>query len=392
MRVVSVWKPSTRMSHISRMCSAMSCGMPSAGRGMFGLSSVGRQPCSSPFLPALLDALLDVADRVEILVELALVGRADVAAQVVGVGQHGVEHALVAALHFVLEQPVEGERRIQFQRRRRGRRAPRDVRAVEHRVVLVDRRVRLLAAQHQARHFGRAAVASARAAGRCWCPSGSRRRRRAARRRADCRSASCGCCPSAPRSLYRPRMNSIFSRKSVERREHLAQLHLRCLRPWPTTPCCGSRCRRTARPAAPALRSAARAPSARRPRRCSDSSHGSAIVTPRPRSNVRREKSVCCHVDCSSAFESSWHCRCDVMRLIVIRHRPRSLPRISRNCRLRTIVSTAARDAVVVASPAVAASRRAAARRKAARRGPGRSRAACGRTAAGTRRAACVSR
>ena len=195
MRVVSVWKPSTRMSHISRMCSAMSCGMPSAGAGCSASSSVGRQPCNSPFLPALLDALLDVAHGVEVFVELALVGRADVPAQVLRVGQHGVEHALVAALHFVFEQPVEREGGIKFQRRRRRRRGPRDVRAVEHRIVLVDRRVRLLAAEHQARHLGRAAVTSARATDRCWCRNESRRRRRAARRRAGCRSASCGCCP-----------------------------------------------------------------------------------------------------------------------------------------------------------------------------------------------------
>ena len=64
------------------------------------------------------------------------------------------------------------------------------------------------------------------------------------------------------------------------------------------------------------------------------------------------------------------------------RHMRHLRPRISRNCRLRTIVSTAASKSVVVLRPAASASRRAAARRKAARRGPGRSRAACGRTAA----------
>ena len=65
------------MSHISRMCSAMSCGMPSAGRGMFGL--VERRPpaLQLALLAGLLDALLDLADGVEVLVELALVGRAD---------------------------------------------------------------------------------------------------------------------------------------------------------------------------------------------------------------------------------------------------------------------------------------------------------------------------
>ena len=51
-RVVSVWNPSTRMSIMSRMCSPMSCGRPSAGRSMVGAASVGRQPWSSPRLPA----------------------------------------------------------------------------------------------------------------------------------------------------------------------------------------------------------------------------------------------------------------------------------------------------------------------------------------------------
>src|SRR5262249_23141135 len=61
-------------------------------------------------------------------------------------------------LDFVLEEAIEGERGIKFQRRRCRRRAPRDVRAVEHRVILVDGWVRWLASQDQAGHLGRTAA------------------------------------------------------------------------------------------------------------------------------------------------------------------------------------------------------------------------------------------
>ena len=142
------------MSHISRMCWSMSCGMPSAGRGMSGLSSVGRQPCSRPALPAWSIRCSTSRTRGQVLVEPPLVGRADVLAQAAGLFQHGVEHALVGPADVVAEQAVEGQGRVQLQRRRRGGRTPRDVRAVDHRVVLVDGRDRRLAAEHQARHLG----------------------------------------------------------------------------------------------------------------------------------------------------------------------------------------------------------------------------------------------
>ena len=107
------------MSHISRMWSAMFCGMPSGGRGMLGLSSVGRQPCSSPFLPALVDALLDVADRVEIFVELALVGRADLR----GAGRwrrpaRRPARSRRRAATSSLKSRSKAKRRIELQRRR----------------------------------------------------------------------------------------------------------------------------------------------------------------------------------------------------------------------------------------------------------------------------------
>jgi hypothetical protein len=71
-RVVSVWKASTRMSHMSRMCSAMSCGMPSAGRGRSG-SVEGGAPALEFARAGLVDAALDVAHGLEVLVELLLV-------------------------------------------------------------------------------------------------------------------------------------------------------------------------------------------------------------------------------------------------------------------------------------------------------------------------------
>ncbi len=69
---------------------------------MFG--SVERGPPALQFAPLAggFDPLLDFAHRVEILVELALVGRADLAAHVAGVFEHGVEHALVAAAELRL--------------------------------------------------------------------------------------------------------------------------------------------------------------------------------------------------------------------------------------------------------------------------------------------------
>ena len=62
---------------------------------------------------------------------------------------------------FVPKEAVERQRRIELQRCRRRGRGPRDVRAIEHRVVLVHRRIGLLARQDQAGNLGRPAVACA---------------------------------------------------------------------------------------------------------------------------------------------------------------------------------------------------------------------------------------
>jgi hypothetical protein len=66
-------------------------------------------------LPGLVDTLLDIADRVEVLVEFALIRPADLAFQVARISQHGIEHALVTLLHLIFEEPVESQRGIEFQ-------------------------------------------------------------------------------------------------------------------------------------------------------------------------------------------------------------------------------------------------------------------------------------
>ena len=111
------------------------------------------------FLPGVFDALLHVAHGMQIFVEFVLVRIAEPTAQTARIVEHRVEDAAVAPLHLVLEKPVKREGRINFQRRRGSRRTPRDVRAVEHRIILVHRRVGFLAAEHEARHLGRVPVA-----------------------------------------------------------------------------------------------------------------------------------------------------------------------------------------------------------------------------------------
>ena len=58
----------------------------------------------------------------------------------------------VAGVFAVLEEPVEGERGINFERSGGGRGAPRNVGAVDHGIVFVDRRVRLLTTERSEEH------------------------------------------------------------------------------------------------------------------------------------------------------------------------------------------------------------------------------------------------
>ena len=105
--------------------------------------------------PHRLGALLDLADARQVLVELGPVAGADLAAQARGLLADAVEDALVAPAPAVVEEAVEGQRRVDLHRHRRGRVLPGDVRAVRHREVrLVVAGDRLLAAQDHARLDG----------------------------------------------------------------------------------------------------------------------------------------------------------------------------------------------------------------------------------------------
>ena len=100
------------------------------------------------------DSHFHLANGVEVFVEFLPVEPADVAAQILRVRQHGIEHALVAGLCLVLEHLVERKCGVDLERRRRSRAAPRDVRAVQHRVILVHGGVRLFTAKHETRQLG----------------------------------------------------------------------------------------------------------------------------------------------------------------------------------------------------------------------------------------------
>ena len=103
-------------------------------------------------------ALLDLADTFQIFVQFLAIGATDPATQVLGIGQHRVQDTLVLGRRFVLEQTVKRQGWVQLQGCRRGRRAPGDMRAVEHAVILVHRRIRCFASQHQAGDFRAATV------------------------------------------------------------------------------------------------------------------------------------------------------------------------------------------------------------------------------------------
>ena len=75
-----------------------------------------RRPPSLQFtlLAGSVDALLHVTNGIEVLVELAAVVNANLPAQALRVGQNGIEHTAVTLFVGVLEQPVKGQRRINF--------------------------------------------------------------------------------------------------------------------------------------------------------------------------------------------------------------------------------------------------------------------------------------
>ena len=176
------------------MCSTMSCGYPSLGRGMFGPVSVGRHPWSSPRRAGLFDPLLHLAYGVQILIQFLLIESADSTTKVPRISQNRIEHASVTLLSLVLEQLVKCQSWIHFQRSRCRRAAPGNMRAVEHRVILMHRRVRLLATEHKTWQLRLLTDSLGKRSDRRLSRTESSHRRKVERRTEDCRSANCECC------------------------------------------------------------------------------------------------------------------------------------------------------------------------------------------------------
>ena len=109
-------------------------------------------------LAGVFEALFDIADGVEVFVELVLIVAAEVAAEGRGVVEDGIEDAAVAFACAFLEETVEGESGVDFEGGWGSWRAPRDVGAVEHGVVLVDGGVGFFAAEDETGDLGGAAV------------------------------------------------------------------------------------------------------------------------------------------------------------------------------------------------------------------------------------------
>ena len=169
-----------------------------------------------------------------------------------------------------------------------------------------------------------------------------------------------------------------------------------CLRPWPTTPCRGTRCRRRARPAAPAASLALRPAGGSSPQTLQRLEPGQRHARRRGRGATCGGRTVVCVIGGLESLgcraRAKWsrpRRRHDLMQGIGdhciapadLAELPAPDDRLDRGA-----------DAVIVRFRARLASRRAAARRRAAPRGPARSPAACGRTAARSPRGGRVSR
>ena len=138
-RVRSAWNATVIMSVISLKCSAKSLGTP------YGLSMPGSTCafCCS----ARAQLLLNLADRAQILVQLALIGGTEAAAQRARVLGDEVEDAapvhlpprprLGCQLRAVAEQPLEERTRIEDRRQRLRLAAPREVVRVRARVARI---------------------------------------------------------------------------------------------------------------------------------------------------------------------------------------------------------------------------------------------------------------
>ena len=118
--------------------------------------TVGAGRCRFPFtsrtfLAGPFDATLDLMDGAEILLKALTVRGGELALQRLGVIEHGINDVTVIAGALGAEELVKGERRPRFGPGRRHGRTPRNVRAVEQRVPVLETGHRFLATEHQRR-------------------------------------------------------------------------------------------------------------------------------------------------------------------------------------------------------------------------------------------------
>ena len=116
----------------------------------------GRLPAlQATLLAGTIDADLDLPNGVKVLVQFGAVEVADLPSQAFGIVKYSVDDQFAAlGRGVVFEEAVECQRRVEFKRCRRCWTAPRNVRAVKHRVFPVNGRDGLFTTQYEARYFG----------------------------------------------------------------------------------------------------------------------------------------------------------------------------------------------------------------------------------------------
>ena len=106
-------------------------------------------------LAGALDPLLDVADALEVLVQLVVIVAADPRLEARRFRLHRVEDAAIeGAAGAVADEAIEGARRVDLLGRRLARRDPRQARAVDHRQPVLEPQLVGLDAEHEARDRG----------------------------------------------------------------------------------------------------------------------------------------------------------------------------------------------------------------------------------------------
>ena len=156
--------------------------------------------------------------------------------------------------------------------------------------------------------------------------------------------------PLRASSLYRPRMKSSFSRMRDERLEHLAQLHLAALALGPPLLAVEAVAGEQARRSAPAARWPRRPLGLRRPRPAAIPATAAPCHADAAQKRATGELVISHEVSvlglstvvASVQMDLRMHTCIVTTTFIRASANGASLPRISRNCRLRTIVSTAA--------------------------------------------------